>query len=40
MMNGLEVQAKHKLGRGESLRETLSLKAPDTAVAAEGGKGR
>ena len=39
MMNGLEVQAKHKLGRGESLRKTLSLKAPDAPVAAQGGKG-
>jgi polar amino acid transport system permease protein len=31
-MNALEVRAKHKLGRGESLREVLSLRAPDSGV--------
>lgn len=32
MMNALEVRAKHKLGRGESLRDALRLRAPDTTV--------
>ncbi|MDX2376842.1 ectoine/hydroxyectoine ABC transporter permease subunit EhuC [Microbacterium sp. LRZ72] len=32
-MNALEVHAKHRLGRGESLREALSLRSPDTGVA-------
>lgn len=36
IMNALEVHAKHKLGRGESLREALSFRAPRTA--AVGGK--
>ena len=31
-MNALEVRAKHKLGRGESLREVLNLRAPDTSI--------
>nr|WP_314845556.1 amino acid ABC transporter permease [uncultured Microbacterium sp.] len=30
MMNALEVRAKHKLGRGESLAETLRFRAPVT----------
>ncbi|GAB2522480.1 ectoine/hydroxyectoine ABC transporter permease subunit EhuC [Paramicrobacterium agarici] len=34
IMNALEVHAKHKLGRGESLREALSFRAPRSA----GGK--
>lgn len=34
IMNGLEVHAKHRLGRGESLREALSLRSPDTGVSA------
>ncbi|QEE61067.1 ectoine/hydroxyectoine ABC transporter permease subunit EhuC [Salinibacterium sp. dk2585] len=34
IMNALEVQAKHRLGRGESLKEALSLRSPDTGVAA------
>jgi polar amino acid transport system permease protein len=34
IMNGLEVQAKHRLGRGGSLREALSLRSPDTGVEA------
>jgi len=38
LMNALEVRAKHRLGRGESLREALSVKAPNTTVAAEGGR--
>src|SRR5690554_3706055 len=33
IMNALEVQAKHRLGRGESLKEALSLRSPDTGVA-------
>lgn len=32
-MNALEVRAKHRLGRGESLRESLSLRSPDSGVA-------
>lgn len=32
-MNALEVRAKHQLGRGESLREVLSFRLPDTGVA-------
>ncbi|WP_403025471.1 ectoine/hydroxyectoine ABC transporter permease subunit EhuC [Salinibacterium sp. GXW1014] len=32
IMNALEVQAKHRLGRGESLKEALSLRSPDTGV--------
>ncbi|WP_166999028.1 ectoine/hydroxyectoine ABC transporter permease subunit EhuC [Paramicrobacterium fandaimingii] len=28
VMNALEVQAKHKLGRGESLRQALSFRSP------------
>jgi polar amino acid transport system permease protein len=36
VMNALEVRAKHRLGRGESLREALTPKTPETA-AAEGG---
>ncbi|QTG82022.1 ectoine/hydroxyectoine ABC transporter permease subunit EhuC [Arthrobacter crystallopoietes] len=36
IMNALEVRAKHRLGRGESLREALTPKTPETA-AAEGG---
>ncbi|GAB3616241.1 ectoine/hydroxyectoine ABC transporter permease subunit EhuC [Okibacterium endophyticum] len=31
-MNALEVRAKHRLGRGESLREALSLRSPDTGL--------
>ncbi|MCW4384222.1 ectoine/hydroxyectoine ABC transporter permease subunit EhuC [Salinibacterium sp. SYSU T00001] len=39
VMNMLEVQAKHRLGRGESLREALSLRSPDTGVdAGEGAR--
>ncbi|MBF0671296.1 MAG: ectoine/hydroxyectoine ABC transporter permease subunit EhuC [Salinibacterium sp.] len=34
IMNALEVQAKHRLGRGESLKEALSLRSPDTGVEA------
>ncbi len=34
-MNALEVRAKHKLGRGESLREAFSLRAPDASIARE-----
>ncbi|GAB3562962.1 ectoine/hydroxyectoine ABC transporter permease subunit EhuC [Spelaeicoccus albus] len=39
VMNALEVRAKHNLGRGESLREALSFKAPtkETAGASTGG---
>ena len=37
IMNALEVRAKHRLGRGESLREALTPKTPETA-AAEGGR--
>lgn len=37
VMNALEVRAKHRLGRGESLREALTPKTPETA-AAEGGR--
>lgn len=36
IMNGLEVQAKHRLGRGESLKEALSLRSPDTGVESAG----
>lgn len=36
VMNALEVRAKHKLGRGESLREMLSLKPPANAEAGRG----
>lgn len=32
IMNALEVRAKHRMGRGESLREALSLRSPDTGV--------
>jgi polar amino acid transport system permease protein len=32
VMNALEVRAKHRLGRGESLREMLSLKPPRTTA--------
>ncbi|WP_026534829.1 ectoine/hydroxyectoine ABC transporter permease subunit EhuC [Arthrobacter sp. H14] len=32
VMNTLEVRAKHRLGRGESLREMLSLKPPRTTA--------
>lgn len=35
LMNVLEVRAKHRLGRGESLREMLSLKPARTAGAGE-----
>ncbi|QPZ38981.1 ectoine/hydroxyectoine ABC transporter permease subunit EhuC [Paramicrobacterium chengjingii] len=31
VMNALEVQAKHKLGRGESLKEALSFRTPRSA---------
>jgi polar amino acid transport system permease protein len=37
IMNALEVRAKHRLGRGESLREALTPKTPETA-AVEGGR--
>ncbi|AUI50856.1 ectoine/hydroxyectoine ABC transporter permease subunit EhuC [Arthrobacter crystallopoietes] len=37
VMNALEVRAKHRLGRGESLREALTPKTPETA-AVEGGR--
>lgn len=37
IMNALEVRAKHRLGRGESLKEALSLRAPDTGVETAGG---
>lgn len=39
VMNALEVRAKHNLGRGESLREAFSFKAPtkDTARATTPG---
>lgn len=43
VMNALEVRAKHNLGRGESLRDALSFKAPTketasaTAPGASGG---
>lgn len=36
IMNALEVQAKHKLGRGESLRSVLSFRAPRSADAKAG----
>jgi polar amino acid transport system permease protein len=34
-MNALEVHAKHRLGRGESLRDALSFRSPETGVTAE-----
>jgi len=36
-MNALEVQAKHRLGRGRSLRETLSLSTSRSAEVGTGG---
>jgi polar amino acid transport system permease protein len=34
-MNALEVRAKHRLGRGESLRDALSFRSPDSGVTPE-----
>lgn len=37
-MNALEVRAKHKLGRGESLREMLSFRTPTSASETEAAR--
>ncbi len=36
IMNALEVRAKHRLGRGQSLREVLSLRPPRTTAGSGG----